>query len=332
MPVAKTSYKTSMGLTLPLNGLEHAIKRALASTSLKNANFGVSPINEIHAIFVTGAESAESEIPAFFHPYLIENYQGASYLVTDVRAFRQGKGDAWDAAAFEANVKNKTEYHLVKTRAAVELMWVAGERDQFRRQFGFAARVFAAWISQSVAKTFGLDIHEQYRVMAAAMYYYHCLFTMDNKLDSDAQEIAVVHTIKATRLPEKEVKEIFEAMPEIFDCRDLCKAIAGSIQNIRLETFNLPLLLNLVTNTWYGLNAKDMIAVALEYPPVWTTIVFTAMTEKTYKSSPIARLVESQDRSGAANEFKLNFADKLDSVVMAAESIGPITIRDFSDD
>lgn len=331
MTVVKTGYKTTVGMMSPTRNLDEAIKKALITTNLAERNFGVRSLNNIHPIFVSGIDSEESHIPAFIHPYLIENFKGNNYLVTDIRSFKNSANTYESEHEFEENVRNKAEYALCKNRAVLELQWLAGQQSQIRKNFSFAVNVFSAWISQAISKSYGLDIHDQYRIMAVAIYYYNTLFVQENVLDSETLEIAVIHTIKATKLPEKEIREIFNSVPKLNDANDLPLAIEQVVQNIRLKNFNLAILLTLIANTWYGNNAKDLIAVSLEYPPVWISIVFAAMTERSYKSSQIYRIIEAQSRSGNVAEFKLNFVDNLDHV-MVAESLTEIEFREFNDD
>ena len=99
-----------------------------------------------------------------------------------------------------------------------------------------------------------------------------------------------------------------------------------------LAEFNLAMLLTLIRNTWYWNNAKDVIATALEYPPAWIAIVYAAMTEKTYKNSPVYKLIEIQaKRSRNVEEFRLNYEGFLRRV-MALETIDqPLVFKDFDD-
>lgn len=330
MPVAKTSYETTIGSVFPSKKLENSLKEALVSTNLSQQNFGVSPIEENHLVFVAGLDSGESHIPAFIHPYLIENYKGQSYLIADIRAFKNSSEAYLSQASFEKSVRNKTEYVLTKNRAILDLKWVSGEYTKLRSKFSFAGSVFAAWISQSVSKAYGLDFQDQRVIMAIAMYYYHTLFTADKVLQDKLLEIAVIHTIKATKLSSKEVDEIFAQMTEINDVNDLCGSIKKIVNNVRLQDFSLAMLLTLVQSTWYGNSARELISVALEHPPTWIAIVFAALTERTYKTSSLYRLIETTAKNSNVNEFKLNYLDEVEHAAVALESIEEeIVFKDF---
>lgn len=317
-----TSYDTAMAQAFSQNKLEQALKQAFVSGDLQNMQFGVNPIGGCTAVFVSGMNPDENTIPPFVHPFLVKNIKGKDYLVTDIRAFKATTQLYPSQNDFEAAVKNKSEYALVKNRAILELRWIAGESAKLRSQLSFAGSVFGSWISQALTKVYALDLHDQLRVTAIALYYYHSLFTEGSKLDDAEVEVAVIHTIKVTKLPAKEVYEIFSKIPELHSVNDLCTAIKEGLENIRLRDFNLLMLMTVLKNSWYGNNAKELIAVAVEYPPAWISIVYAAMTEKTYRSSPIYKLIEIQaKRSENVETFRNNFADLIDSVVSATESI-----------
>lgn len=326
----KSSYNTSVCQAFPHTKVEQALKQALVSGYLHEMNFGISGIGKCKAVFVSGINPDENTIPSFIHPYLIGDFKGTAYLVTDIRAFKATTQLYPNWKDFEQAVRNKSEYALVKNRAALELRWINGETTKIRSQLAFAGSVFGSWIAQSLSKVYALDLHDQLRVTAIAMYYYHTLFTDNKKLDDQELEIAVIHTIKATKLPATEVYQIFNKIGELTSAMDLCVAIQQGLENVRLRDLNLAMLLTVLKNSWYGNNAKEIIATAIEYPPAWISIVYAAMTEKTYRNSPVYRLVEIQaKRSTNVDEFKTNYEDLLDEILVVESIEHAIEFRDF---
>lgn len=330
MTILNSSYETTMCQSFPYGKLEQALKEALISTGLAGKTFGVLPIGNQHAVFVSGIDPEETKIPPFIHPFLIKNFKGDSYLITDIRAFKATTQLYPSTKDFEESVRNKSEYALVKSRAVLELRWAAGDAAKLRSQLSFAGSVFGSWISQSVSKTYALDYHDQLRVAAIAIYYYHGLFTSAKKLEDQHLEAAVIHTINATKLPAQEVYALFEKLPEMSNAEDLCLAIQNGLENVRLRDFSFALMLTILKNSWYGINAKEMIATAIEYPPAWISIVYAALTEKTYRNSPIYKLVEIQAKRGRnIDEFKMNFLDLVQKSIITESVDNGLQIRGF---
>ena len=330
MPYFKTSYDTTVGKIFNLSKLEFSLKEALVSGSLPSRNLGVEQIDQKKAVFVLGGSTDEMNIPAFIHPYLIENFKGQDYLITDLRLFRTRSDEYMSDREFEASIKNKTEYNLVKSRAALNLLWLSPEINKLRSRFVFAGSVFASWLSQAIARAYALDFQDQLRITAVGIYYYLSLFSEAKRLEGDALELAVIHTIKATKFPAVEVYKLFEQIEEIKGIEDYCNEVKKAIENVRLKDFNLAMLLTLIRNSWYGTNAKDLISVSLEHPPTWINIVFATITERTYKSSSLYKVIEAASRRSNADEFKLNYADLIQDTIAALESVdNELKIRDF---
>lgn len=334
MPYYLTCYDTTVGKIEKLKSLDQSLREAMVTGDLQERRLGVEKVDENTAIFVIGGTSAEMNIPAFVHPYLIQNYKGRNYLATDARLFRTTAKDYYSERDFEADVRNKVEYSLMKTRAALSLMWLSKDVERLRARFNFAASVFATWLSQAIGRAYALDFQDQAMITAVGVYYYYSLFTEARKLEGNDLEVAVVHTIKVTKLPGLEVYKLFESLGEIRGIEDYCQEVKKVVQNVRLNDFNLGMLLTLVRNSWYGTNAKEMIAVALEHPPTWITIVYATMTERTYKTSNLYKVLEFLAKRGNGDEFKMNFLDLLRERVFAVEEVdnGPgLVFKDFED-
>lgn len=320
--IAKTSYNTGAAVRLQASQtqkIEEAIKRSLISSDLKNMGFGVAKMGNVNPVFVSGIQESDGQIPGFIHPVLVKE-KDEYYLVSDIRAYKATTQLYPTMRDFEAAVKNKSEYALVKHRAALETRWANGDQERLLSQLKFAGSVFANWICQALNHTYSLDKADQLRVITLAIYYYHLLFVDRAKLEGHAFEAAVIHSINATKLPAKEIYELLDDMPPITSIYDFCEMIKDRLQNLRLRDFNLMLLLEAVKHSWYGNNAKELIAVALEYPPAWIVVVYAALTERTYKSSMIYKLIEAQaKRTRDVDEFLGNFVDLVAALVIPAE-------------
>ena len=332
MPFNRTSYDTTVGKIDDMRKVELALKEALITGALCNRRLGVDEIHQKRAVFVIG-DSSESAIPPFVHPYLIQNFKNQDYLITDVRGFRGNDKMIYTERDFELGVRNTTEYALVKSRAALNALWLGPDVSRIRARFSFAGSVFAAWLSQSISKAYALDFSDQMQLMAVSIYYYHTLFQAGTRLTDQALEIAVVHTIKATKLPAAEVYSLFEKLGDMSSIADYCTELKKVIESVRLHDFSLAMLLTLIRNSWYGTNAKEMLSVALEHPPTWIAIVYATLTERTYKASALYKLVEMQGKRGNSDEFKMNYQELIKNSISATEGVDndEIVIRPFED-
>lgn len=323
--ISKSSYDTTCGIIIPIQKTVTAIKEALIASSLAQRTMGVNQQGDIRVVFVTGLESYEDRIPPFIHPILVENVRGLSYLVTDIRSYRSGKSEWVTDKHFEEAIRDKADYGIVKTRAILEAKWNAESPVLLRPLFKFAGNVFANWISQAISRIYALDAHDQYRIMAIALYFYHTLFVDEPKLEGQNLDAASNHTIKVTGLASSEIYSIFEKLPEMKNISDFCEAIKPQIANVRLNDFNMSMLLTGVRNSYYGNNAKSMLEVAIEHPPTWISIVVGVMMERSFKSSPLYKLIEMQGKRGGIDEFRANYISLLKNTTVSLETAESIS-------
>jgi hypothetical protein len=322
MSYCKTSYETSVGKIFNMKELDRTLREALITGGLISRSFGVEKVGTQKAVFVIGGSADENQIPPFIHPYLIENFKGEDILVTDIRLFRTTNQEYISEREFESAVRNKTEYALSKARAILSLLWLdPSECEKLRSRFQFAGTVYASWLSQAITRAYALDFQDQTKITALGIYFYHTLFSKENQLTERALETAVIHTIKATKLPAQEVYALFESLGEVGNIEAYCVNVQKVVENIRLKDFSLAMLLTLVKNTWYGTNAKDLLSVALEHPPTWIAIVFSTLTERGYKGSTLFKVIEFSARRGNSDEFRMNFLELLKSSAVALESL-----------
>jgi hypothetical protein len=62
-------------------------------------------------------------------------------------------------------------------------------------------------------------------------------------------------------------------------------------------------LVEIIAFSWYGTNAREIAAVALEHPPTFLVMVFNAFTDRTYRNSPLARTAERYKGNKGGDEF-----------------------------
>lgn len=330
-----TAYETTAGRIAETQKLETAIKAALITSSLSETAMGLSTVGACRPAFVLGNSLEENGIPPFIYPYLIRNFKQHPLLVSDLRMFRNTSQSYVSQQEFEKGVRNLTEYGLMKSRALLGALWLDDDqRPRLRAQFSFAGTVFGLTLSQAISKAYALDFSDQSRLLVLSIYYYHLLFSTKSVFESgdNAREVAVVHIMKASKLPAKDVYEIIDNLPAMGNIAEYCAAVKQVVANVRLKDFNVVMLLSLIRNLWYGQHAKELLAVALEHPPTWIPIVFSTMTERGFKSSTLYKFIELASKRGNGDEFRMNYLDLLRvQTKPVTESVDEVVIRNFED-
>lgn len=306
------SYQTTIGSLLVTKTIVEAVKRSIIRDNLGHVNLGVKDEGDYKSIFITGTLDSETEIPLFTHPITILNFNNSNYICTDLRFFV--RKDA-EVDSIEKSIKNRTEFNFAKSRAILNSIWLNQGEAKIKNGLSFAGLVYAKWLSEVIAKNYALDFKDQTTLAVISHFFYQSLFTGKTEFTDEDRERMAPQTIKATQAPAEYVFEVFEKITHMRDINDYCSAVSTILENVRLEKFNLAILLTIVKNSWYGTNAKEIIQVAVEHPPTWCAIVYTALNERTYSSSMIYRIAERFGKRGASSEFNSTYNDMIYSTL-----------------
>jgi hypothetical protein len=308
----------------PTRQIEVSIKESLIKDQgLKNENLGLVNNGEYQAVFITGKFSSEADIPLFTHPITINNFQGKNYLVTDLRLFLNKYNLD---SKIEDLVKNRTDFNFAKSRAMLNLIWLNESPSVVKNNLNFSATVFSAVISETISRAFALDYNDLITLGVLAEIYYYSLFLESESLSDDDKQKIVVHIIRSGKIRADYIYEIMDKIGPMKDLNGYCENVVKVIENVRLSKFNSAILLSILANSWYGTNAKEIISVSLEHPPTWTALVYTALSEKTFKSSAIFKAAERLGKRGVADQFTMAYTALVKNHTVVVEEL---VIRDF---
>lgn len=324
MSIYKDAYMTSIGSMYPTRQLEVAIKESLIKDQgLQDESLGLVNNGEYRAIFITGKYPSETDIPLFTHPITINNFQGKNFLVTDLRLFLSKY--TWDSK-IDSLIKNRTDFNFAKSRAMLNLIWLNESSSVLKNNLSFAANVFSAVVSETISRAFALDYNDLIAIGVVAEIYYYSLFVDSESLSDDDKQKIVVHIIRSGKIRADYVYGIMDKLGPMKDLNGFCENVVSVMENVRLAKFNSAILLSVMANSWYGTNAKEIISISLEHPPTWIALVYTALSEKTFKSSAIFKAADRLGKRGVADQFMMAYTSLVKNHSLAVEDL---VIRDF---
>jgi hypothetical protein len=290
--IYKSAYDTLMCRDFVMTKITHGVEEAIHSGQVHS-----TPTSALCEL--TGGMAMTDAIPAFTHPLVIEDRLAAShdhtkhyFTVADMRAF--GKFDPHKAMFV---VRNRTEYEFAQLRGRLASCWVKESPVLLLNVNPLGMKMFSAWISTNVTKKFLLDPRESATLQTYAAFFYYCLFT-DAEHFTPVDKHKIMATIqKATGITASIVADVVDHFEKpLSGVEEFCKLSQEVVQSIRLAALNVGMLFALLGNTWFGSNKNEIVAVALEHPPTWLAMIAMASQDRSYKNSPINRLLETLDR------------------------------------
>lgn len=305
MPLYTTAYETTMGKFTDLSKIVKVIKESMIMDGLYRYNktpFNSDILNnfkDYNLVLITGVFSSETMIPVFHYPVIIE-HDKRKIVCVDVRPFVSYHNE-------ELRIRNDIDYGSQIDKLIFTTLWLNGYVKDMRVSLNFAGIVFTHWLSETISKRFALDPKDQVILNVITFVYYQTLFMENKEFSNVDKDILSIHTIKNLTAPGELITDVISHIDRIESIDDYTRLVRTILNNIRLKEFSTPMLLNLISNSWYGTYAKENISVALEYPPIWLSIVYNALNERTFKNSIISRIAERYGKMGKADNFISNF-------------------------
>lgn len=304
MSIFKTAYDTTIGSSENTKEICLKLKEAFITDMIYEKNLGYDLSPNYKLCFVDGSDTSEEYIPQIVHPLLFEHSTKSSnkFICTDIRMFVNPR--QFEAGSVIPAVKNYGEFNLAVDKAALQLMWLDGLISPLRDDLDFGGVVFANWLTDVIAKRFALDGRDQLMLTVVSFLYYQSLFINSAELTNEARETSYIKLTSALRIPREIVEYVMSKDNLSFlDVTDYCNTVRMVLENIRLKDFNLGVLVTLIGNSWFGVNANKTLAVAIEHPPTWLAVIGLASNYKGYKNTTIAKTIEKVNKRGGLQEF-----------------------------
>ncbi len=326
MTIFKTAYDTLVGRNLNITAIQADIEKGIISDNLALNNAGIvstqtdnfnSRATMVKPIGIMGNCHSALKIPFFSNPMLVTKVRGhdfsnEEFLAMDYRSFTIPTGPD-SCALSNTKIRSRGEYDLAFFRHILSLDWITNGASSQKTNFKFAGFIFSRWITQILTQRFNLYFDEALIVQIITSFYYQSLFEPESTFTEQDKQKFAIHTIKTTKARPDMVFKIFDKITEMRGIEDYCKNIFTILENIKLKDLTAPLLITITGNSWFGINSKEILSIALEYPPTFIVLVYTAAISKSYSRTILGDLVHKQSKAADAKEFTQNFESLIHS-------------------
>ena len=321
MTIYVDPYHTTSGVITDMSRTVTPLKECTVRDSLLGTNLGVHSHRDVTPVFITGCRDSEKAIPSFTHSILVKNFNGKSYLFTDMTLFVSSGGTL---QTLDSHIRRREEFEFTKARAIATLAWAAGETSRFHSPMNFAGDVFAAWMGQSISRAFALDFMATNKVQMLALAYWESLFK-DGPLilanDDDACMTVAQKASRLYRVPVSQAMQFYRSIETpMSGVSDFCTAVVKTLDNVNLnpvpgrpETgFNIRVLFNLIADAWYSTKSNEILAVAMEHPPTLCAIIYYCANYNNFRRQQLGQIIQNVARGGKGEGFMKSFAQMLE--------------------
>lgn len=275
--------------TEAIEGLTSSIQLP-ANDSLANVK-----LNENNVLLVT---AKNKDVPPFAHPILVDFVSGKK-IVVDARPFTKLLNN-------DVVITSDNEYKFSIIRAALIDCMANGSIKDIQSLGSFPLLIFSRWIAENLTKRLGLNPREQALLVVISAFYYSSLFREDPVFNDVELSRQVQLISKITYIPVDLCQEVADKILPMSNIKEFVSQTIAVIESPRLEKFSTGLMLTILMNSWYGLNSKEIVCVALENPPTWLALVYSALNDRSYRTSGLAKVVIANDKKDMGKHFSLN--------------------------
>lgn len=253
--------------------------------------------------FVYGlGEGSLVNVKPFINPVKFD-YGDDTYLIIDLRTSTR-----WDRTTGKPVISNRPLFRRDMVRVLMESMWIGDGPQEILNMGHFQIQIFATWISELFARRFALDAEQQVRISVLAAFYYLCLFTDDDQADL-RRFVPIIS--KVTSTGSTFVIDTLRDVEYIRDLEALLDTIKSTLQTDRLEGVGIDVMITMLSGSWFGPNNAILVGIALEYPPMWNTLLYLSLTDQSVRANGIAKIALRKQRDMTAREYVSIASQKL---------------------
>lgn len=230
----------------------------------------------------------------FIHP-LRFNIGDDTYMIADMRSSTR-----WDRAQGVSIVNNPSLNRRDVILTILQSVWEGEGPNAIQRLGNFQITIFAQWVSNSIIRRFGLDAAQQLKLQAISAYYYLCLFSDERRFDPMRAAPIIARAINASTAY---IVDLVDTLPFIADITEFLDVIKESMATERLSGLTLDYFYASLNGSWFGPNHNILVGVAVEYPPIFTSLLYLALTDRGTRMAGLSQVALKKERDNAAKEF-----------------------------
>jgi len=295
-----TPYQTRAGSVYDTDVILQEIKKAEAlDHESTHPNFG----GEYGSEDVRYITQMTPDVPGFVHPVLdtVDDrgaVSAAQCVYVDARPYATKQPDGrW-------RMRSDNEFTAAIRRARLSLLWSQGEVTDFLALGETPLKLYLNWVGNTAGRHLAIDPLTQFRVSAlAGMFYLSSHYELDQLTQEKYQVKMADKVARAMRGSLEEVLELITGHPPLSTMEVFVEALQSRVGSVRLENVSVAYLFNVVGGSWFGNNARETTAMALDHVPTWIGILYQAMNDRSMRKAGLSQLVNTLTRSQEHKDF-----------------------------
>ncbi len=301
----KSPYDTSYGKLINIEVVIKELIKYLASTNNKNLNYEYNINNNCELVIISGFDSDEKDLPLFEHPVVFKNHRDKYIVAVDLRKYlKQIKEQPLN---IKEVAKDQASVNFIISRAIFITDFMDGNYGNYRNMYSSISTSYSLLVSYLINSIVMLNPVEKLYVELTAAHFSNLLFIESDDIDSLEQ--AIVARIEQCKLSIPASKKVISEKIRLLNHKD--KTLDGLVNNIKAvlpsekaNIINSNVIVNVVSNMWYGPGTTETMVMSLEHMPTWMALLYISVSDKTFKKSRLATILDKYSRNIKSTEFE----------------------------
>lgn len=236
------------------------------------------------------------EVPGFMHPIVDLANDKAVYV--DARPYVTQRRDG------DWSIRSQNDLEALVRRARLSALWAEGDITDFLALGELPLKLYLNWVGNTVGRHLAIDPLTQFRVSALAGIHYLSQHYEADQLNDERYQVKIAE--KVSRAMRGSLEEVLELMVDQ-DPLESLDLFVGALEtrtgSVRMNDVSVAYLFNVVGGSWFGNNAREVTAMALDHIPTWISILYQSMNDRSYRKSGLSQLVGTLTRAQEHKDF-----------------------------
>jgi len=290
-------YNTTYGSLINNKKTIDAIMKYLIENDT-NLNYEYINSSETKLVIITGKNEKEQSLPIWEFPLVFKDIKDNTIIAVDVRMYVDVKKNPSFLNLSEI-VKDKSAFTFKILNALLVGDMLSESYDKLIPTEQHVVTAATLWLSESINSIVMLNPVEKVTLEVILSAYFY-KFYLNSPLDKSTEEVIRMKVSKTKlSLPVNNafITDVFTKLDmSMSNVNELVSNIKNVLNSDKGNMLTSDVIVSAVSNSWYGPGTNETTLVSLENLPTLITLVYAALSDKTYKRSRISTILDKYKR------------------------------------
>lgn len=295
-------YQTTIGRLYKPDEYTRGIKKAMVELPLSPVATAAGSVIR-NTYYVTPREEHE-DVPNF-KEFINLGTDDKPELVIDSRQYMRYDDKTGATRLYAAN-----DWQLQCIRLALTLQLINKDEGlaSFARFTDLPCQVFTDWVSGTLVSRYSLRPESEMIVRVIACLYYQAMINPELRVPGEDRLAFAPIIARLTYVPLNIVMDLLDedvegSIGKLENANDLAIQVSSKSRALSMGSLKFADLHHLLRTTWFGTNSVELVGMSLEHLPTWLAVLYTAVSDKSFRKSKITEIAEKVGRGNLIRNF-----------------------------